>query len=107
MANHASKRTDEAHCANAATPKIKPGSADVVYIRFLNSEVVKTSEAETLLHALLPTVKSRGYIFIFGHTPVLLSSANLRCLQGFQLRQCVGILENESGMFQYYGLEKK
>lgn len=104
MAKLASKRIDEAYCANASTPKIKPGTADVVFVRFLNSEVVRTSEAETLLHALLPAVKSGGYLIIFGHTPVLLSSSNLRRLKDFQLQRCVGIHENGEGMFQYYVL---
>lgn len=107
MANFAQERIDEAHCANAATPKIKPGTADAVYIRFLNSEVVKTSEAEGLLHALLPTVKSGGYIITFGHTPVLLSSSNFRYLEEFRLQQCVGVAVDQTGVFQYYVIQKK
>ena len=107
MANFARVRIDEAHCANAATPKIKLGTADVVYIRFLNSEVIKTSEAEELLFALLPAVKSGGYIMTFGHTPVLLSSSNFRCLQGFRLIQCVGVALDKTGIFQYYVIQKK
>ena len=107
MANFAKVRIDEAHCANAASPKIKLGTADVVYIRFLNSEVIKTSEAEELLSALLPTVKSGGYIVTFGHTPVLLSSSIFRCLSGFRLTQCVGVALDKTGIFQYYVIQKK
>ena len=106
MANIAKERIDEAHCANAANPKIKPGTADVVYIRFLNSEVIKTSEAEDLLSVLLPTVKPGGYIVTFGHTPVLLSSSIFRCLQGFRLQQCVGVTLDKTGIFQYYAIRK-
>ena len=107
MADFAKVRIDEAYCANAATPKIKLGTADVVYIRFLNSEVIKTSEAEELLSALLPTVKSGGYIVTFGHTPVLLSSSIFRCLSGFRLTQCVGVALDKTGIFQYYVIQKK
>ena len=107
MANFAKERIDEAHCANAVTPKIKLGTADVVYIRFLNSEVIKTSEAEDLLSALLQTVKSGGYIVTFGHTPVLLSSSIFRCLSDFRLIQSVGVSLDNSGIFQYYVIQKK
>ena len=107
MANFAKERIDEAHCANAASPKIKPGTADAVYIRFLNSEVVKTPEAEVLLEALLRTVKSGGYIITFGHTPVLLSSSNFRCLKDFRLRQCIGVTVDKTGIFQYYVIQRK
>ena len=107
MANFAKERIDEAHCANAATPKIKAGTADAVYIRFLNSEVIKTSEAEMLLDALLPTVKHGGFIITFGHTPVLLSSSNFRRLKDFNLRQCIGVAEDRTGIFQYYVIQRK
>lgn len=107
MANFAKDRVDEAHCANALFPKIKLGSADAVYIRFLNSEVVMTCEAEELLSALLSTVKVGGYVVTFGHTPVLLSSSNFRALQGFQLVQCVGVDVNKGGIFQYYVIKRE
>lgn len=107
MANFAKERVDEAHCANALDPKIKLGTADVCYIRFLNSEVIKTCEAEELLTALLPTVKSGGYIVTFGHTPVLLSSANFRNLQNFHFKQSIGVAVDGSGIFQYYVIQRK
>lgn len=107
MANFAKERVDEAHCANALDPKIKLGTADVCYIRFLNSEVIKTCEAEELLTALLPTVKSGGYIVTFGHTPVLLSSANFRHLQNFHFKQSIGVAVDGSGIFQYYVIQRK
>ncbi|XP_060588658.1 isonocardicin synthase-like [Ruditapes philippinarum] len=106
MANFAKDRVDEAHCANALDPKIKLGTADAVYIRFLNSEVIKTCEAEELLSALLPTVKKGGYIITFGHTPVLLSSSNFRQLSGFQFKQSVGVAVDKCGIFQYYVIQK-
>ena len=106
MADLAKKKLDEAHCANAATPKIKQGTADAVIIRFLNSKVVKTADAEQLLHALVSTVKLGGYVIVFGMTPVLLSSSNFRSLKDFSLRQCIGVDHSDGGIFQYYVLKK-
>lgn len=107
MANFAKERLDEAHCANALYPKIKLGTADAAYIRFLNSEVVKTCEAESLLTALLPTVKPGGYVITFGHTPVLLSSPNFKMLDGFEFKQSVGVAVDKCGIFQYYVIQRK
>lgn len=107
MAEFAKERVNEAHCANALDPQIKLGSADAVFIRFLNSEVVKTCEAEELMSSLLTTVKTGGYIITFGHTPVLLSSSNFRSLEGFELKQSVGAAVDRCGIFQYYVIQKK
>lgn len=106
MANISRQRVDEVHCGNAMEPKIEPGSADYCFVRFLNSEVVKSTEAETLLTALLPTVKKGGFIIIFGHTPVLLSSANYRAIPDFEVVQCIANAVDNSGIFQYYVLKR-
>lgn len=105
MADFSKERVDEVHCGNAMFPKIEPYSADVVFVRFLNSEVVTSTEAEELLKALLPTVKVRGYMVIFGHTPVLLSSANFM-INEFSLEQCVAVDVNKIGVFQYYVIKR-
>lgn len=106
MANISRQRVDEVHCGNAMEPKIEPGSVDYCFVRFLNSEVVKSTEAETLLTALLPTVKKGGFIIIFGHTPVLLSSANYRAIPDFEVVQCIANAVDNSGIFQYYVLKR-
>jgi len=100
-------RVDEVHCGNAMTPKIKSGTADAVFIRFLNSEVVTSSEAEDLLQALFPTVKSGGYMVTFGHTPVLLSSSNYRQLSNFTFKQSIGVASGKAGIFQYYVIQRQ
>ena len=107
MTNFAKERVDEAHCANALDPKIKLGTADVCYVRFLNSEVIHTCEAEDLLTALLPTVKPNGYVVTFGHTPVLLSAAHFRRLQNFRVKSSIGVAVDECGIFQYYVIQRK
>ncbi|KAK3594325.1 hypothetical protein CHS0354_024261, partial [Potamilus streckersoni] len=90
MAVISRERVDEVYCGNAMNPMIEAGTADAVFIRFLNSEVVKTKEAEELLKAVLLTVKEGGYMVTFGHTPVLLSSSNFKMLEGFEYKQSVG-----------------
>lgn len=107
MVGFAKSRVDEVHVGNAMEPKIDPGSADVVFIRFLNSEVVTSAEAAQLLEALLPTVKIGGHMVIFGHTPVLLSAANFSFLENFALKQSVGISSDRTGIFQYYVLQRQ
>lgn len=107
MVGFSKTRVDEVHCGNAMEPKISPASADVVFIRFLNSEVVTSAEAEQLIGALLPTVKKGGYMVIFGHTPVLLSSANFSLMENFVVKHCIGIADDKSGILQYYTLQRQ
>lgn len=106
MIEFARNRVDEVHWGNAMEPKISAGSADVVFVRFLNSEVVTSTEAEHLLECLVPTVKKGGHMVIFGHTPVLLSAANFSLIGEFDIQQCIGITDDKSGIFQYYTLQK-
>lgn len=107
MIEFARNRVDEVHWGNAMEPKISAGSADVVFVRFLNSEVVTSTEAEHLLECLVPTVKKGGHMVIFGHTPVLLSAANFSLIGDFDIQQCIGITNDNSGIFQYYTLQKQ
>ncbi|XP_060086363.1 isonocardicin synthase-like [Ylistrum balloti] len=106
MADFSKERVDEVYCGNAMLPKILTGTADACFIRFLNSEVVTSAEAEVLLSALLPTVREKGFIVIFGHTPVLLSSSNFRRLSNFRLIQSVGVSTDKTGIFQYYIIQR-
>lgn len=106
MADFSRERVDEVYCGNAMTPKIQTGTADACFVRFLNSEVVTSADAEALLQALLPTVREKGYIVTFGHTPVLLSSSNFRRLPNFTLLQSVGVATDKAGVFQYYVIQR-
>ncbi|OWF42937.1 hypothetical protein KP79_PYT18090 [Mizuhopecten yessoensis] len=106
MADLSKQRVDEVYCGNAMHPQILTGTADACFIRFLNSEVVTSADAEVLLTALLPTVREKGFIITFGHTPVLLSSSNFRRLSNFSLLQSVGVATDRTGIFQYYILQR-
>ena len=100
------QRLDEAHHGNALVPKIQLASAQVVFIRFLNSEVVTSAQAEVLLPPLLKTVAVEGLFVVLGHTPILLSSANFRSLNNFRLKRCVAVDVQKRGIFQYYVLKR-
>ena len=101
MKDIARECVNEAHRANAILPHIQQGHANIFYISFPNYEnsVVKTEEADKILEALLSNVKDGGYIIVFGHTPVLLSSANFKCLDGFQFQQSIGVSMYKTGIF--------
>lgn len=106
MADVSRERLDEAHHGNALVPKIQLASAQVVFIRFLNSEVVTSAQAEMLLPPLLKTVAVEGLFVVLGHTPILLSSANFRSLNNFRLKRCVAVDVQKRGIFQYYVLKR-
>lgn len=90
MVNFAKKRVDEIYCGNAAEPKIADGTADVVFVRFINSEVLKAVVARKMVHPLLRSLKKGGYMVIFGHTPVLVSAADLLMDTGLKIDRCIG-----------------
>ena len=106
MVQFATKRVDEIHCGNAIQPKIAEETADVVFVRFVNSEVLKTKDARTMIHPLLKSVKKGGHIVIFGHTPVLISAADLLMDSSLKLDRCIGGDPKWDGIFQYYVCHK-
>ncbi|KAK3088389.1 hypothetical protein FSP39_018541 [Pinctada imbricata] len=106
MVQFATKRVDEIHCGNAIEPKIAAETADVVFVRFINSEVLKTKDARSMVHPLLQSLKRGGSVVIFGHTPVLVSAADLLMDSGLQIDRCIGGDPKWDGIFQYYVCHK-
>lgn len=106
MTIFAAKRVDEVHHGNAADPKIPDNTADVVFIRFINSEVLKAADARQMIRPLVRVVKPGGHIVIFGHTPVLVSSADLIMDEELEVLQCMGGDPKWDGVFQYYVCKK-
>lgn len=106
MTMFAGKRVDEVHHGNAADPKIPDNSADVVFVRFINSEVIKAAVARRMIYPLVRVLKKGGHIVIFGHTPVLVSSADLLMDIGLDVLQCIGGDPKWDGVFQYYVCKK-
>lgn len=103
MVKFAEKRVDEIYCANALEPKIPNQSVDVVFIRFINSEVVKTEIAPIFLKPLSKCLKKGGLMIILGHTPILTSAAEIRMMvPNIEIMQCIGGDLEWNGIFQYY-----
>ena len=107
MVKFATKRVDEIYCANALEPKVPNKSVDVVFIRFINSEVVKTEIAPIFLKPLSECLKKGGLMIILGHTPILTSAAEIKMLvPNMEIQQCIGGDLEWSGIFQYYVLKR-
>lgn len=106
MVQYAVKRVDEIHVGNAIEPKIADDSADVMFVRFINSEVLKAVDARSMIKPLLRSIKKGGYMVIFGHTPVLVSNADLEMQAEVKIIQSVGGDKKYDGVFQYYVCKK-
>ena len=103
MAEFAAKRVDEIHCGNALTPPVPPRSVDIVFVRFINSEVIKTEIAHIFLKPLTECLKVGGHLIIFGHTPVLTSAAEINMIvPNLKIIQSIGGSREWNGIFQYY-----
>lgn len=103
MAEFAAKRVDEIHCANALEPPVPPQSVDVVFIRFINSEVIKTKIAHIFLKPLTECLKIGGHLIILGHTPILTSAAEIKMVvPNMEIVQCIGGTREWNGIFQFY-----
>lgn len=99
MTGYAAAHLDEVHHGDALHPCLGERQADVVFSRFLNSEVVTTAQARAILPGLVRTVRKGGLLVLFGHTPVLLDSHDLTA-QGLRVRQTTG--RHDGSVFQYY-----
>lgn len=89
---------------DAASSDLEPESADFVFIRFLNSEVVSRADVPRLLEAILTRVKPEGYVIILGHTPVLVT---VPCMikAGLTVHQC-SVKFDIWSRYQYYICQK-
>jgi hypothetical protein len=104
MAEVAASRLDEIYHGDAIDSPVAPASVDVVFLRFLNSEVVNSIRAIELFDSIIDRVRAGGYLVLFGHTPVLLDEGFLRT-HALEIKSCVGKNESDS-IFQFYLLRK-
>lgn len=103
MVKFATKRVDEIYCGNALEPKIPARSVDIVFIRFINSEVVKTEISSIFLKPLSQCLKKGGAMIILGHTPILTSAAEIKMLvPNLEITQSIGGANEWNGIFQFY-----
>lgn len=104
MVDYAKNFVDESCCCNAINSPLKEKSVDLMFLRFLNSEVVTTKDAYKIFKVLVSKVKKNGIIVCFGHTPVLITKKwfienNLRPII------CNGYDSDRDAIFQYYVFE--
>ena len=104
MINYAKNYVDESCCCNALNTPLKENSVDIMFLRFLNSEVVSTQAAYKILKELLPKVRKKGLVVCFGHTPVLIKKEQFEKF-GLKTIICNGYDKERNAIFQYYVFE--
>ncbi len=104
MIDYAKDYVDEYYCCNAINSPLKDNSIDLMFLRFLNSQVVSSTDATEMFLKLLTKVKKGGLIIAFGHTAVLLSKEWLT-QNGVKLLNCSGYDKKRDAIFQYYVME--
>jgi isonocardicin synthase len=105
MVEYCRGRVDELYCGDSAFPPIKEESADFVFFRFLNVRVVNAVQAHEMFLENAKCCRIGGYLVLFGHTPVILSSEWFEEL-GLKVEQRTGFSDTLNSVFQYYVLRK-
>jgi isonocardicin synthase len=102
MVGFAGSRLAEVHHGDAMCPAVAPGSVDILFSRFLNSEVVSTAQARQILPRLVATLRPGALAVLLGHSPVLLDVPDLVAAG---LRVLRTTARAEDYVFQYYVCE--
>ena len=103
MIDYAKDYVDEALCCNAIDSPLKNNSVDLMFLRFLNSEVVTTKMAYKIFKVLVNKVRKNGLIIAFGHTPLLIRKEEFM-KYGLEPIICNGYDKKRNDIFQYYVL---
>ncbi|SFR28735.1 isonocardicin synthase [Lentzea waywayandensis] len=102
MVSFASAHLEQVHHGDAMHPAVTPGSVDILFSRFLNSEVVSTAVARQILPKLVTTLRPGGVLVLLGHSPVLLDVPDLL---DAGLRVLRTTARSGDHLFQYYVCE--
>lgn len=105
MVEYAKDYVDEIYCGDSINSPLEKESVDLMFLRFLNSEVVTTKYAYELFDSLINKVKKNGIIIIFGHTPVLLKEEYFEKV-GLKVIERNAYDEQHDCIFQYYVLRR-
>jgi hypothetical protein len=105
MVERARPKLDEASVGDAREGA-GPPACDLLFLRFLNAEVMTCLQAEVLFRALVRRVRPGGYVFVMGHTPVLPSVELLAGLEGLEVLRALGGRPGHEEVFQYYVLRR-
>lgn len=106
MCDYAKDYVDEIYCGDSINSPIKNNSVDIMFLRFLNSEVVTTEYAYILFDNLIKKVKNKGKIIAFGHTALLIEDSYFKKC-GLKVQQRIAYDKKYDAVFQYYVLEKE
>lgn len=106
MCDYAKDYVDEIYCGDSINSPIEDKSIDIMFLRFLNSEVVTTEYAYKLFNCLIKKVKNKGKIIAFGHTALLIEDSYFKKC-GLKVQQRIAYDEKYDAIFQYYVLEKE
>lgn len=105
MIEYAQNYLDFCECCNAKDSTIQENSIDIMFLRFLNDQVVSKYQAHQILPKILKKVKTGGYVFAFGHTPVLLTKKQFEHF-GLKVDSCIAYNKDENNIFQFYVMRK-
>ena len=105
MVEYAKDYVDEIYCGDAINTIIPDESVDIMFLRFLNSEVVTTEYAHKLFDKLYKKVKKNGLIIAFGHTPLLIEIDYFKKI-GLKVEQSIAYDKEYDCIFQYYVLRR-
>lgn len=105
MTDYASQFLDYCECCNAKDSKLEENSIDIMFLRFLNDQVVSKYQAKQFLPKTLTKVKKGGLVIAFGHTPVLLTKKQFEHY-GLKVESCIGYYQKNNCIFQYYVVRK-
>jgi len=106
MINYASRYVDQAYCCDASNSPLANKSVDIMFLRFLNDEIVTNKKAYKIMRKLKDKIKAKGLIVAFGHTPVLMRKRWLLA-NGFKILNSIGYDAYYDAIFQYYVLAKE
>ncbi|RGA05526.1 class I SAM-dependent methyltransferase [Microbispora triticiradicis] len=103
MVDFAGKHIERVFHEDAMRPVVAPASVDILFSRFLNSEVVSTARAREILPGLVRTLRPGGLMVLLGHSPLLVDAADLADA-GLRVTQTVARADDY--LFQYYICER-
>ncbi|MDC9613630.1 MBL fold metallo-hydrolase [Xenorhabdus khoisanae] len=104
MIRFAEGKADELYVGDSLHPKPAEKSVDLIFFRFLNTEVVSRSKAIILFRSVMRCLKDGGHAVLFGHTPVLLNKAEL-LNEGCHVRSCIETVDGS--VVQFYVIQKE
>jgi hypothetical protein len=107
MTNYAKSYVDEIYTWDAINSPIPNNFVDIIFLRFLNSEIVTTSKAYELFDILEKKVKNGWYIILFWHTAVLLKLEYFLENWNFKILNSSWYNPTNNTIFQYYVIKKK